>query len=293
LIWVSVAVAIDRQRQRPATLSAGLLVALAALGFALWSPFPGGDRFEPAEYEISDRARVAHDILAQIPDEAAVATQSRLGAHLGTRERLYLFPWLDWEAPPDLILLDERTDETYPISASELEDDILELQMLPEVKTVWEQDGYYLFKMVHDGQKPRQGPWLWDVGLELGGYTLAQSDSLGAFQPITNCLGAGCRLRVALYWKALDQLPADCSISVRLVAPNGELVAQDDCRPARGALNTLDWSVGRTIRDTHYLCVPADSLPVELALSVVVYDCETLQPFPPASGRVLTTLQLN
>lgn len=293
LLWASVAVAVGRQRPRWATLSAGLLAALASVGYLLWSPFPGGGRFEPAAYEITHHAQVAHRILAQIPIDASVATQSKLGAHLGTRERLYQFPWFDQKAPPEMILLDENTREPYPLSASELDADIIQFQMLPEIETLWEQDGYYLFKVAPDRTKPRQGPWLWDSSLELGGYALAQTDGTGAFQSGIDSLDAGCILRVQLYWTALAQFATDCSISVRLVAPDGQLVAQDDSRPARGALNTLDWTVGRTIRDTHYLTVTPDSPPGELSLSVIVYDRATLQPLAPASGQLLTRLQVN
>jgi hypothetical protein len=186
--------------------------------------------------------------------------------------------------------LDSTDSDPYPLNPSELQSAVAELQMKPKVETIWEQDGYFVFKMDTVPTIPYLGPWVWASQLQLEGYALAQADETGAFRSQEGRLAGGRPLRVDLYWKSLAPMPTDYSISVRLLAPNGAIVAQDDSWPARGTLATSTWAVGRTIRDTHYLSVPAGPLPETLALAVVVYETQTLERIPPTSGYVLANL---
>jgi hypothetical protein len=240
-------------------------------------------------YTITEHDRTGHYILANVPADVSLATQNKMGAHLGTRQQLYLFPWFDQETPPEIILLDAADINPYPLTPSELQSALVQLQMAPEVETIWEQDGYFVFK-VATVPVPQQGPWVWASQLQLEGYALAQADETGAFVSQENRLVGGRTLRVALYWKALAPMSSNYSISVRLLAPDGYLVAQNDSWPAQGALATSVWPVGRTIRDTHYLSMPPAPLPETLALEILVYETETLQLLPPVSGYILITL---
>jgi hypothetical protein len=96
---------------------------------------------------------------------------------------------------------------------------------------------------------------------------------------------------VELYWTALQAMFDYYAISVRLLAPDGSIVAQDDNWPAHGAVPTPLWEVGRSLRDAHYLTLPETPLPSEMILLVVVYAAGTLQPVEPAAGSVLTSLR--
>jgi hypothetical protein len=206
------------------------------------------------------------------------------------REDLHLYPWFDWDAPPEMIVLDAKTTAPYPLTAPELQSNIALLQMQANLELVWEEDGYYVFRIGSDRANPRHGPWAWDSSLELTDHALAQSCGTGAFLPVGRGLEAGCTLRVELFWRTLSQPTGDYTISVRLLAPDGQATTQADSQPARGTLSTLDWAVGRTIRDTHYLSVPLASTPKELSLVVLVYDTVTLEPIAPTEGQVLTRL---
>ncbi len=90
-----------------------------------------------------------------------------------------------------------------------------------------------------------------------------------------------------LYLSASQKMDRNLAISVRLVAPDGRLLAQDDNWPARGLLPTSQWSLGRLIRDTHYLAIPAEAAALPLSLVVVVYDSSTGQPVTPFAGYTL------
>lgn len=290
LLWSSIALTLARVRPRLAAPGIGLLLVAALAGFRLASPFPGGGRFDAAAYQISEHVRIGHRVLATIPPGVSLAAPDGLGAHLATRQQMYLFPWFDLAMPPEMIVLDAAGSDTYPLTTAEVHSALLAWQMAPEVETVWEQDGYFVFRTTPAPNFLHQGPWVWAPWLRLEGYELAQTDETGAFRPAGTVPVAGRTLRVALYWQALARMEKDYSISTRLVGPDGQLVAQDDAWPARGALATSRWAAGRTIRDTHYLQLPAEGLPETLTLEVLVYETATVKLLVPETGYVLTSL---
>ncbi len=65
------------------------------------------------------------------------------------------------------------------------------------------------------------------------------------------------------------------AVSVRLIAPNGSVVAQHDSQPANGLLPTSQWRVNDYVQDTHTLTLPADVSAGEYSMAVVVYNAET------------------
>jgi uncharacterized membrane protein len=286
LLWFSAAQAIARMRPRLYLLSMGLLILASGIGFWTQSPFPGASHFEAGKYTLSQHDRIGHRVLQYIPPGDSVTAQSRLGPHLATREQLYLFPWYNRAAPPQWIVLDTTDANPYPLSYSELQSSLRRLQMDPSIQTVWEQDGYYL---LNTNVAPAfiSSPQVWPPWLQLEGHELAQTDHSGAFVSLQDRPTAGRTLRVILYWTALAAMDRNYSISVRLVAPDGRLVAQDDSWPGGGTLATSVWPVAQTIRDTHYLQLPSSIPAAQLTLAVLVYETATLQPIPPDSGQVL------
>jgi hypothetical protein len=85
-------------------------------------------------------------------------------------------------------------------------------------------------------------------------------------------------------------MPADYKISVRVKAPDGYILAQDDGYPGQNYLRTMDWEAGRALRDAHYLMLPEGELPQPLSVAVVVYDTNTMQRLPPEEDVTITTL---
>jgi uncharacterized membrane protein len=290
LLWLCVSRVIVRLPRRWAAASTVLLLAMTTIGLRIWSPLPGGGQYDRALYTVTEHDRVGHRILESIPADASVAAQSGTGAHLAVRKTLYQFPWFDFAAPPQMILLDETTDKPYPLTPAKLGASIAQIQMDPSVTTTWEEDGYFLFRVDPAPDIPSQGPWYWSDQLRLEGFGLAQADGLEAFLPAEKALASGGRVRVDLYWTALAHMPSNYSISVRLVSPGGTIVGQDDGWPGRGTLATTDWAEGETIRDTHYLALPEDLMRETLSLQVLVYETETLRPVSPAPGHILTEL---
>ncbi len=82
---------------------------------------------------------------------------------------------------------------------------------------------------------------------------------------------AGTELPVALTWQATAPIDAQLNTSLRLVAPDGTTVAQQDGPPARGILPT-NLFFDAPLPDPKTLALPAELAPGDYALQVVVYD---------------------
>ncbi len=111
--------------------------------------------------------------------------------------------------------------------------------------------------------------------LDLNGYALS-----GAVQP-------GGRLGVQLYWQAIHAVPIDATVSVQLVGPNGQLVAQDDAEPARGRAPTSTWAAGDLVLDEHSLTLPGDLGSGQYRVVVVVYTRPALARLPVRVGSTV------
>ena len=289
LLWFSVAQALARWNRRNATLGMGALLVASTAGFLLLGSFPGGRGFNAETYAITNHTRAGHDVLENIGADESVAIQNNMGAHVATRQQLYLFPWFDWSNAPSAIVLDERDSNPYPLTPVELQASVRQLQMEPSVQVSVEQDGYFIFRIQPAPTFPRMSPLFWPPVLRLDGYELAQADTEAAYTPQVVPLVTGQTLRVMLYLTALQRMDRDLAVSVRLVTPDGRMVAQDDNWPARGLLPTTRWVPDRTVRDTHYVPVPESAATTPLSLVVLVYDSQTLETVSPAAGHTLTT----
>lgn len=103
-------------------------------------------------------------------------------------------------------------------------------------------------------------------------------------------------LEVDLFWHALPALENDLgpcqavrveyiettvcpridyTISLRLLGPDGDLIAQHDSWPADGLLPTSQWRADDYIQDHHTLLLPVDLPTGQYHLAVVVYNNET------------------
>jgi uncharacterized membrane protein len=291
LLWGSIAVLIVRLRPRWAYVSMTALLIATFVGFLTLSPFPGGAKFNASLYQVNEHTRIGERIVASLPADVPLAAQNGVAAHLSTRSWVRLFPWYDRSELASIVVLDEKSDNSWPLKADKLRAALANMQMDPAYDTIQEQDGYYVFQLAQDAPQLTQPVSLtWPSTLSLTGFDLAQTQADAAFQPVSDSINGDSRLRVILHWTALEAMPGYLAVSVRLVAPDGRVVAQEDSWPGRGALPTPLWEMGRSIRDVHYLDLPAEGLPEQLDLRVIVYAADTLEPIAPANGHTLTTL---
>jgi len=157
LLWFGVAVALARLSFPRALLGTSLLLASTLICFYLWSPFPGGKAFIPAEYVLTKHHRIGQALLADIPPAAAVVTQSGLGAHLAARAEIALYPWNQPQREPQIWVFDTQNQDIYPLTGEEFWSIINKLRRDPAVTTLHAQDGYFVFRVAGDSASGRFG----------------------------------------------------------------------------------------------------------------------------------------
>jgi hypothetical protein len=102
--------------------------------------------------------------------------------------------------------------------------------------------------------------------IELAGYRLAQED-----------VAPGDNLLLALYWRAGSAVEEAYTVFTHLQGPEGELVAQQDNPPRRGAYPTDTWSPGALVEDPYEIEVPPDVGPGAYTLSTGMYNPATME----------------
>lgn len=87
------------------------------------------------------------------------------------------------------------------------------------------------------------------------------------------------RLSVHLTWRALQPLPANYNLSLRLRDPSGQQIAVRDLQPHYGLYPTSIWVPGVAVEDFLVLPIPEDT-PAgdEYTLEVILYPVSTLIP---------------
>lgn len=93
---------------------------------------------------------------------------------------------------------------------------------------------------------------------------------------------AGQALNVTLYWRAVKRMTTRYTVFVHLRAETGQIAAQSDAIPVRGARPTTGWLPKEVLTDPHMLMPAADLPPGAYALEVGLYD--------PRTGERLTVL---
>jgi hypothetical protein len=105
--------------------------------------------------------------------------------------------------------------------------------------------------------------------IELVGYRLARRD-----------VAPGDTLLLTLYWRAETTVDEAYTVFTHLQESAGELVAQQDNPPRRGAYPTNTWPSGTLIEDPYEIQVPLDARPGEYTLSTGMYDPATMERLP-------------
>ncbi len=90
----------------------------------------------------------------------------------------------------------------------------------------------------------------------------------------------GDTLLLTLYWRVESPIAEDYTVFTHLQAPNGDLVAQQDNPPQRGARPTSGWEHGELIEDPYEIQIPSGTAHGDYTLSVGMYDPETVERLP-------------
>ncbi len=86
--------------------------------------------------------------------------------------------------------------------------------------------------------------------------------------------------RVQLAWLASAPLEARYKVTLQLLDPANQVVAQVDSEPNGGASPTTSWTPGETIPDGYGLAIPLATPPGSYPLILAVYDAQTGERLP-------------
>jgi hypothetical protein len=90
---------------------------------------------------------------------------------------------------------------------------------------------------------------------------------------------------LTLYWQGLTAMDRDYSVSLVLLAPNGDLIGQEDSYPGLGAFPTSFWRPGEVIADRLWVRIrPRTSTPTIGWLGVSLYHLPTMEQLMPSEG---------
>jgi uncharacterized membrane protein len=224
---------------------------------------------------VTARDRLAHELIASIPPEAAVSAQSNLVPHLSHREAIYLFPDPQ-TAKAEYVILDMQ-GEKYPLDADEYERALNVFLSSPGHDLVSEIQGFLFFQSSDEADIQYPLGVKFEEGIALLGFNVAVEDSEGAFseEPLPLRLGdkAG-KVRLTLWWEALVPIEEDYTVFTHLLDGEGRLIGGHDSMPANGWRPTSGWGTGQVMRDIHYIPFEAGHWG-EIIIEVGLYDLET------------------
>jgi hypothetical protein len=88
----------------------------------------------------------------------------------------------------------------------------------------------------------------------------------------------GTTLPILLEWRAGQPLPADYTVFIHLLAPDGTLVAQHDAYPTwLTPQPTSRWPAKQSVIDQHTLDLPTTLAPDTYTLEVGLYNTQTME----------------
>lgn len=263
------------------------LLFATVLGYWLYSPLPGGREYEPALYEVTDHDRRGLQMVERVPTGASVATQPHYVPHLAHRENVFHYPWIKiGQENVDYFLFD-RQSSPYPFATDEFSHELTQFLADPAFTVVAETDDIFLLQQSGSSEPTFATEQSAEETMLLYGFDIAQQDKEGFFQEVgqqAQTIEPGQRLKVTLYWEALEAPEAERTVSVRLADSSGWLFAQHDGLPGMGSQPTSWWQPGQKVRDIHYLDIP-ETLPAEpLSLELLLYDTFTQENIPWENG---------
>ena len=295
VLFTAVAVGWDRLPQRWNRAIGGWLVLTTLLGFFLYSSAPFGGTHQPFMFEVDAHDRAGNLLTKRVPEQISLYTQTDYTPHLGHVDELDL--WLmhhddlpfsaERLTPVDFILID-RTLSQEPLGLLETELVAQNLLADPDIKIIEENDGIFFLEKTLSDHPDLAISANFEEKMQLARVEVAITDADRFYVPVSAenlTIAPQQTIRVSLFWEALSDDIAERTISVRLSAADGFLLAQQDHTPAEGIRPTSWWQAGDRVRDIHYLTVPAGTSAQIGTIDLVVYDS--------LNGEILQSAETN
>ena len=241
---------------------AAFALTAAGLGYFFLAPGPLAQRFDPGLYALNVHTDVGHELVARIPNDSVVVTQSSLMPHLAERRGIYGFPTIFDYCEAGYLLAD-TTQISYRVR-EQLWTDWFATQFFDVVA---KPDGYILAKrktpdqllQIHYGDQ-----------MTLVAYTL----------PLTETVQGGQHLCPVVEWRADKNMNNRYVVQAQLLDAQGHSVALDAHEPRQGFAPTDEWNIGQDVEDNF-------SLPMSPALAGGAYQV-TVSVYDPAMGTFLS-----
>jgi hypothetical protein len=224
---------------------------------------------------VTERHLQAWRVLEAVPDDAIVAAQVDFIVPLAQREYIYLYPWMAIGRENIEYFVMGRGFDSYPIKSSELDWEINNLIVDPEMVVDTEVNGIYLIRQGGAQNPAFEIGRTADEAIYLDRAEVALADEHGIYQTVTEGplpVSPGQTLRVTLYWEALAAPGVERTVSVRVEDGTGALVAQQDSQPVQASRPTSWWEPGWRLRDVYYLTVDPGAAVGPASLDLVLYD---------------------
>jgi uncharacterized membrane protein len=271
----------------------GWMMLSVLTGYLLFSHAPFGGRYQPSRFRVDDHDRSGNLMVKRIPEDISLLAHTTYTPHLTHIDDLHIFldhhsgtPFSeDRIAAADYILIDRYLAQPN-LGLFETEDVVQELLANPNFKIIEEIDGIYFFEQTTSDYPAVYPNIVFGETMHLEKVELSTTGQDSFFAPFlldgSSTVAAGSQLRVSLFWESLAEGAGERTVSVRVSAADGFLLAQWDQIPAEAKRPTAFWKKGEKIRDVYYLELPADRAGQTVTVDLVVYDTFTQEIYPAA-----------
>ncbi|MFQ5594467.1 MAG: glycosyltransferase family 39 protein, partial [Anaerolineae bacterium] len=125
-------------------------------------------------------------------------------------------------------------------------------------------------------------PMQHQMGVNIGGF----AELLG-YDLDTTDVTAGDKVRLILYWRAINEEPPTTNYTVftHLLSEDGKLIGQHDGMPAGGNRPTMSWAPGEVIVDVHEIESRDREYSGDAKVEIGLYDSITIQRISTEDGR--------
>jgi hypothetical protein len=108
---------------------------------------------------------------------------------------------------------------------------------------------------------------------------------LEGYEAPMELLSPGASVPITLYWRALEPVEEQFSVSVKLFGRDEQLIAQDDSYPDAGRRPTTNWPIGALIVDRRNMLVSEQTMTPTIArVTADVFRLGTLERLPAAQN---------
>jgi uncharacterized membrane protein len=215
--------------------------------------------------QFGEHERIGHQLIEQIPADAAVSAQNHLNPHLTQRKKVYIFPRLE---DAEYALIDVTT-HSYVDPVEAFHTAVRDLLIDPDFGVVTATDGYILFQ--HKGGSAELPDTFFASSQPLKDEHLASFDAGPTLIDAIWRFDKGDTLFVETTWLRQTERITDGQMLIELVRSPADWAAEREQELILSVgYPPQTWPLEQPVRDVIYLTLPADT-PIETLNIGLVY----------------------